>query len=176
MTDQNQADDFGTLTDRSTLVIQRWLPGPVERIWSYLTESDKRRKWLASGEMTLSPGAPLELVWRNDDLSRPNDPRPDSFPAEHRLESRVIAFDPPHSLTIAWGDGDVTFELQPKGDRVLLTVTHRGLVERSGKVGVSAGWHMHLDLLVAEVSGTEPATFWSGWSALKEAYEDRIPQ
>ena len=176
MKDLELADRFGTLVNPTTLVIRRWLPGPIERIWSYLTDSDKRRKWLASGDMELTPGSPLELVWRNDDLSRPGDPRPDNFPAEHRLQSRVIAADPPHRLVIGWGQGDVTFELQPKDGRVLLTLTHTGLTERSTKVGVSAGWHVHLDLLVAEASGDTASSFWKDWTVLRQTYDERIPQ
>ena len=42
---------FGALTEPATLTIERLLPGPIERIWSYLTESDMRSKWLASGSM-----------------------------------------------------------------------------------------------------------------------------
>ncbi|MDS9469297.1 SRPBCC family protein [Paracoccus sp. MBLB3053] len=175
MTLQDMTDEFGTMVSPTTLVIRRWLPGPVDRIWSYLIDGEKRRKWLAAGEMTLSPGAPLELVWRNDELSSPSDPRPEDIPAEHRLESRVIAFDPLRSLTIAWGNGEVTFELEPKGDRVLLTLTHTGLSERSAKLMVSAGWHAHLDLLVSEASGSTPASFWASWSSLKAEYANRIP-
>lgn len=176
MNTQTITSDFATMPEPTTLVIQRWLPGPVERIWDYLTDSDKRRKWLAAGDMTQEAGAPLTLTWRNDDLSRPGDPRPDNFAPEHSLESRVIAVEPTHRLTIAWGNGDVTFQLEPRGDRVLLTLTHTGIVERPSKVMISAGWHMHLDILVAEASGAAPATFWSGWAVLKQAYEDRIPQ
>jgi uncharacterized protein YndB with AHSA1/START domain len=44
------------------LRIQRLLPGPIERVWAYLTESDLRRQWLASGTMQLQPGASFELV------------------------------------------------------------------------------------------------------------------
>ena len=42
-------DAYGTLIEPTTLKIQRLLPGPIERIWAYLVESDKRRKWLAAG-------------------------------------------------------------------------------------------------------------------------------
>jgi uncharacterized protein YndB with AHSA1/START domain len=44
--------------------MQRRLPGPIERVWAYLFDSDLRRLWLASGAMTLQPGASFELVWR----------------------------------------------------------------------------------------------------------------
>ena len=32
-----------TLVDGSTIRFQRLLPGPVERVWSYLTDSEKRK-------------------------------------------------------------------------------------------------------------------------------------
>ena len=61
MNDLATIDAFGAVTEPATLTIQRLLPGPVERIWSYLTVSDLRRRWLAAGEMTLKLGAPLGL-------------------------------------------------------------------------------------------------------------------
>ena len=35
---------------------ERLLPGPIETVWSYLTESGKRGEWLASGPMELRVG------------------------------------------------------------------------------------------------------------------------
>jgi uncharacterized protein YndB with AHSA1/START domain len=92
------------------------------------------------------------------------------------MQSRVIAVDPMRLLTIAWGKGDVTFELKEKGDKVLLTLTHRGLDDRGARTMIAAGWHMHLDILAAEASGTDAPSFWSGWVKLREAYEQRLPQ
>ena len=120
------------MTEPTTLKIQRLLPGPIERIWAYLTDSDLRRKWLAAGEMEMKVGAPFELVWRNDELNDPPGKRPDGFPEEHRMQSRITELDPPRKLSIAWNStGDVTFELEPKGKGVLLTVTHRRLPDRA---------------------------------------------
>jgi hypothetical protein len=45
MTDHAPLDDYGALTAPATLMIQRLLPGPIERVWAYLTESDLRRQW-----------------------------------------------------------------------------------------------------------------------------------
>src|SRR5262245_23524320 len=70
-------DAYGVLTEPTTLKIQRLLPGPIERVWAYLTESNLRRKWLAAGEMEMKAGAPFELVWRNDELTDPPGLRPD---------------------------------------------------------------------------------------------------
>ena len=51
MTDFASPSAYGVLTEPATLRIERLLPGPIERVWAYLTESDLRRKWLAAGEM-----------------------------------------------------------------------------------------------------------------------------
>ena len=169
-------DAWGALTEPATLKIQRLLPGPVERIWAYLTDSELRRKWLAAGAMDMKVGAPFELVWRNDELSDSPAARPEGFPEEHRMQSRITELDPPRKLSIAWNNsGDVTFELEPTGEGVLLTVTHRRLPDRSTMLKVSAGWHMHLDTLVARAMGNEPAPFWEGWNRLQKEYDRRLP-
>ena len=61
MNDAATLDAYGTLTEPTTLKIQRLLPGPIERVWAYLTESDLRRQWLAAGEMEMKVGATFEL-------------------------------------------------------------------------------------------------------------------
>src|SRR3981081_2361669 len=56
-------DAYGELIEPTTLKIQRLLPGPIERIWAYLTDSDLRSKWLAAGAMEMEGGAPLQVGW-----------------------------------------------------------------------------------------------------------------
>ncbi len=172
----NDLAPHGVLTEPMTLEIQRLLPGPIERVWDYLTRSELRRQWLAAGEMELRAGAAFELVWRNDELNDPPSRRPDGFDAEHRLECRITELDPPRRLAFTWGSSDgVTFDLSPAGQKVRLTVTHRRLPDRGMLLKVSAGWHAHLDVLAARLSGTVPPPFWDGWSRLMQEYEQRIP-
>jgi uncharacterized protein YndB with AHSA1/START domain len=169
-------DAYGVLTEPATLKIQRLLPEPIERIWAYLTQSDLRRQWLAAGQMEMKVGAPFEFVWRNDELTDPPGQRPPGLSDEHRMQSRIIELDPPRKLAIAWGaSGEVSFELAPKGNEVLLTIIHRRLPDRATMLMVGAGWHMHLDILVARATGKEPAPFWDGWSRLREEYDRRMP-
>jgi uncharacterized protein YndB with AHSA1/START domain len=176
MTDVASLDDHGVLIEPATLRIQRLLPGPIERVWAWLTQSDLRRRWLAAGDMEMKAGASFELVWRNDELTDPPGQKPDGFGSEHRMQSHIIALDPPRQLTFAWnGSGDVTFALEPHGDEVLLTVTHRRLPDRDTLLKVSAGWHMHLDILAARAREQEPAPFWDGWLRLKQDYDRRLP-
>jgi len=176
MNDVASVSAYGVQTEPATVRIQRLLPGPIERVWAYLTESDLRRQWLAAGPMDLKVGGELELVWRNDELTSHVEPRPPGFESEHRMKSHVTRIDPPRLLEFTWGAGDVTFELERKGGEVLLTVTHRRLSGRDGMLGVSAGWHAHLDILVDRVSGREPGPFWSTWSRLRTEYAERFAQ
>ncbi|WP_018407172.1 SRPBCC family protein [Methylocystis rosea] len=176
MTDLATPNAFGALTEPATLTIERLLPGPIERVWAYLTESELRRKWLAAGPMEMKVGAPFEFVWRNDELTDPPGQRPTGFGDEHRMQSRITEVDPPRKLAFAWqGSGDVSFELEPRGDHVLLTVIHRRLPDRATLLKVGAGWHMHLDILVARATGRKPAPFWEGWSQLQKEYDKRMP-
>ncbi|KAF0211897.1 MAG: activator of Hsp90 ATPase 1 family protein [Methylocystaceae bacterium] len=176
MTDIATPNAYGALTEPATLTIERLLPGPIERVWAYLTESELRRKWLAAGPMEMKVGAPFEFVWRNDELTDPPGQRPTGFGDEHRMQSRITEVDPPRKLAFAWqGSGDVSFELEPRGDHVLLTVIHRRLPDRATLLKVGAGWHMHLDILVARATGKQPAPFWEGWSRLQMEYDKRMP-
>ena len=176
MNELTTVDAYGVLTEPATLKIQRLLPGPIERVWAYLTDSDLRRRWLAAGQMEMKVGAPFELVWRNNELTNPTGQRPPGFSDEHRMQSRIVELDPPRKLVIAWGaSGEVSFELDPKGDQVLLTLIHRQPPDRATLLNVSAGWHTHLDVLVARATGREPAPYWDAWSRLRNEYDRRLP-
>ncbi|HXZ16108.1 MAG TPA: SRPBCC family protein [Roseiarcus sp.] len=170
-------DDYGALIEPATVKIQRLLPGPVERVWAYLTESDLRRRWLAAGEMTLKVGAPFELVWRNDELTDPPGERPPSFAAEHRARAQITEVDPPRRLIMVWeGTGEVSFDLTPKDDKVLLTLVHRRVPDHKTLIGVSGGWHAHLDVLAAVLAGRKPDPFWPNMMRLRADYERRLPE
>lgn len=176
MTDATVLDAFGRLIEPATFRIERLLPGPAERVWSYLTQSDLRREWLASGRMDMSEGSAFELVWHNDELTAPPGKRPAGFSEEHRMRSRIIEANPPHRLAFTWGEkGEVSLELRPQGDQVLLIVTHRRITDRAMTLMVGAGWHMHLDILAARLRGTRTEPFWDGWLRLKDEYDGRLP-
>ena len=176
MNTHSKAEDFGTLIEPTTLKIERMLPGPIERVWSYLTDNNLRSQWFASGDMKLEPDAPFEFVWRNDELSTKPGKRPEGMPEVRRMQARVITCDPPHKLAFTWGEkSDVSITLQARGERVLLTLIHNRVADRSMALGVSAGWHSHLDVLAHILNGTEQQPFWDRFTGLKHEYEQRIP-
>jgi uncharacterized protein YndB with AHSA1/START domain len=175
MTASRFNDMRGTLADANTLRIQRRLPGPIERVWAYLSDSDLRRQWLASGTMGLQPGASFELVWRNDELSASAAERPEGFSAENRAICEFVEVDPPTCMRYRWpGVGEVSIELESVGEEVVLTLTHRQLVGERLILNVCAGWHAHLVLLVAHLEGSEPPSLWSTWKRLRQEYEDQL--
>jgi uncharacterized protein YndB with AHSA1/START domain len=174
MTELATLDAYGVQIEPLTVRIQRLLPGPVERVWDYMTKSDLRRRWLAAGPMELAVGGEVELTWRNDELTNDAEDRPEGMSVEHTMKSQVTRVEPPRLLAFGWNNGEVTFELEPQGSEVLLTITHRRLPDRNNVMGVSAGWHAHLDVLAARLAGREPESFWANWTRLRAAYDARI--
>jgi uncharacterized protein YndB with AHSA1/START domain len=175
MTTMLTENSYGVLTEPATLTIERLLPGPVERIWSYLTDGELRRQWLAAGAMEQMVGAPVEFVWRNDELTDPPGARPEGFGDEHRMTCEVLAIDAPRSLAISWGStGGVTFTLTEKGDEVLLTIVHSRVEDPSVLLNVSAGWHSHVDVLEAKLRGTTPVPHWDNFAQLRGVYAERL--
>lgn len=174
--------EYAVVTAPDTVEISRVLPGPIERIWAYLTDSDKRGKWLASGEMELHVGGKVSLHFHNADLSPHEDHAPERYKSienSHDSTGRIVECDPPRRLVFTWDEEnaeptEVTFELIPRGGEVLLVVTHRRLADRSAILSVAGGWHTHLDILVDNLNGDVPRPFWATHSKLEAEYAERL--
>ena len=171
-----QAD--GEILDARTVRFERVLPGPIERIWAYLTESEKRRKWLAGGDMELHAGGRAELRFNHADLTPHKETTPEKYKKHDGgkvLVWTVMRCEAPRLLVVEWDDSEVTFELEPRGSEVMLTVTHRRLGSREFMVSVGAGWQTHLGILSDHLNNRTPPPFWSTHAALATEYEKRIP-
>ncbi len=174
--------DHGVITEAGAIRFERLLPGPIERVWAYLADSDKRRTWLAGGPIELRPGGALELTWRNSELAGPDEATPEKFAQYegHSMTGRVIEADPPRRLVFTWPEEDeseseVAFDLTERDGKVLLTLTHRKLGTRGLMVGVAGGWHSHLAVLQARLEGRDPPPFWAMVERVEADYEKRIP-
>ena len=109
-------NEFGVVTHPDTVRIERLLPGPIERVWDYLTDSKKRGTWLATGKMELRVGGKVELEFHHADLSAEKI-APEKFRKNegHVMSGQITACEPPRLLSYTFGDaGEVTFELTPK--------------------------------------------------------------
>lgn len=179
MQDATTKEAFGVATEAGTVRIERVLPGPAERVWAWLTESDKRARWLAAGETELQVGGRVELVFRHSELSREASPERYRKYEGHVSHGRVTRCEPPRILSYTWPekndqDSEVTFELTPRDDSVLLVVTHRRLADAAAMVNVASGWHAHLGILIDRLTEHEPRGFWSAHADAEREYKARF--
>lgn len=173
--------DFGQRVAADAVRLERRLPGPAERVWRYLTESDLRAQWLGAGAVEPRVGGAVEHVFHNDNLSPGGEPPPPAYANSngHRVTGEVTVYDPPHQLAYTWrhasgATSEVSFELTPDGPEVLLVVTHRRLPTRDALRSVSTGWHAHLEMLRARLAAQGLPDFWKTFRTLESEYAKRI--
>ena len=176
---------YGNLIAGDTIRFERLLPGPIERVWAYLTESDKRALWLAEGPMALDTGGDIALHFHNADLSQNDDRAPEKYRDYENCGSvfgRITRCEPPYRLSYTWTDlpgdidsedSEVDFELAIEGDRVRLVLIHRRLHAHE-LLSVAGGWHTHLGILEDHLHGRKARPFWRTHTALESEYESRL--
>ena len=71
--------EYGVSPEAGTVRLERTLPGPIERVWAYLTESEKRGKWFGSGPMELRPGGNITFHFHNSKLAPDSGPPPENY-------------------------------------------------------------------------------------------------
>lgn len=173
---------YGELIAADTVRFQRLLPGTIDTVWAFLVEGEKRRKWLAAGDLEQRVGGRAGLHFDNSRLSSLSDDAPPKKYQEYSgpvsYHGEVTACEPKTLLAHTWfGDdgenSEVTYELEQRDEGVLLTLTHRRLSD-DVLTGVLSGWHTHLDILVDILSGREPKPFWRTHTANEAEYEERL--
>jgi uncharacterized protein YndB with AHSA1/START domain len=175
-------NEFAVAIGPDVVRIERELPGPIERVWAYLTESELRRKWLAAGPMELRVGGAVSLHFQHSELSPVDDPIPKKYESlrdGHDMKGRITQCEPPRLLSYTWGeesggDSEVTFELTPRDKEVLLVVTHRHLATRDDMISVAGGWHTHLGILIDNLNDKTPPGFWTAHERIEGEYRRRF--
>jgi uncharacterized protein YndB with AHSA1/START domain len=146
--------------DRRDLHHQRVLAAPVEAVWAALTEPEQWRVWMGADAAEMDPrgGGTVALRWPDGDY----------------MTGEITDWDPPHVLEYTWHERDdrgrVRFELAEAAHGTLLTFDHSG-IPTSMLVGMSAGWHAHLDWLRSHVAGND-FDFRPRYRELRPLYED----
>src|SRR5262245_13036581 len=127
-------DRYATSLEANTVRLERRLPGPIERVWAYLTEPDKRAKWFAGGPMESGPAGKFTFHFHISQLAPISEPMPEKYKQYEGMKSngQVTRCDPPHVLSFTWGEepgdeSEVTFELSDLQGEVLMVLTHRRL-------------------------------------------------
>ncbi|MGE0340485.1 MAG: SRPBCC family protein [Xanthobacteraceae bacterium] len=172
-------DKDGVLLDPSTIRFERLLPGPIERVWAYLTESDKRKQWFAGGEYELRKGGKAHLFFQHKNIANPGTEPPEQFrkmhDEGHHWDGEILEVDTPRMLKMTFGEhSEVTYELTEQSNgEVLLTLTHRKLTADDLK-NVAPGWHAHLAILADRLNNRADTDFWMLWQELHRHYADKL--
>lgn len=151
-------NDYATIDEQNTVSLVRYLPGPIERVWKFLTEPALLARWFSDGSVADYVGGSVQFAMR--------------------AEGRITIYDPPRILEYTWNEPDldrgiidtiVRWDLAEAGNRVRLTLTHMRL---SGVEAVehSAGWHTFVDRLAACADGREPGDLMERFAQLREEY------
>lgn len=150
---------LATIADRGTLVFVRHLPGPIERVWAYLTDPKFLAKWFSDGVVSHSVGGEVRF--------------------EMGAFGRVTAIDPPRLFEFTWNEDDASvgpvadsllrWELAEEDDRVRLVLTHMRLPEIE-VLGHGAGWHAFLERLAAAIDGRDAEPVMELYARYKPEY------
>lgn len=175
-------DNYGEVLEDGTLKFVRMLPGPVERVWSWLVEGEKRAQWLSGGGDAEYAGQTIKFEFFHQDLTPHDETPPEKYremEAGVSYDVKVLVFEPPHRLTIYWpgNEGranDIEFRLSEDGDKVRLELFQRGEVTAEELNSSASGWHVHLDLMADKLGGETPAPFWESHEAFFEEYKVRL--
>ena len=147
------------------LTLVRDFEHPPEKVWPWLTDPDRLRRW-----SPIVPDRPLDSVG-----PRQVRETPDSDP----MAGDVIAVDPPRELVHRWGDDVVRWRLSPTATGCVLTL-EQSMRDRDPAAMNAAGWHLCLDVLDGTLAGAEPARVVGeaaldhGWESLRDDYAELL--
>ena len=154
----------------------RLLPGPIERVWDFITDPEKRARWFCGGLLEQKVGGRFVFAMHHKNLA-PDETPPDEYAKVQdpgvTFEGRVLQCEAPRLLVFTFGGDDsvVTFDLKPEGKKVRLIVIHRASGDDLKEVGsFASGWHIHFSMLIALLEGAPRPPFWSEHAKLKPLY------
>lgn len=141
----------GQFSKVDCVTFTRILPGPIERVWSFITEPEHLPAWFGA-ESSIEPrqGGRVSLMGGH-------------------IRGVVTQWQPPKKLVYTWnvfGPDDAadavsaypesypTFELETAGSDVTLRFTHFPVLERFVPQN-AMGWHTMLDILSAGLRGEQ---------------------
>ncbi len=136
----------------------------AEDLWSAISEPRRLARWFARVEGDLRAGGSFRIVFDEDD-------------PDQRTQGRIQVCIPPRRLEVTWefqaeADSIVAVELRPEGSGTRLVLDHRRLPEPAA-AGYSAGWHIYLDALEADLRGGELPAWDQRYPVLLPAYREQ---
>src|SRR3954468_25073979 len=99
-------DQMAEFTGPAEVRLVRLLPGPIERVWTYLTDPEKRARWFAGGLMEPRQGGKVTLQFRHSTLA-PDEVPPAGYEQHHttgiEMTGVVTRWQPPRVLGFTFG-------------------------------------------------------------------------
>ena len=145
-------EPYGTLQERNgrgVVRLERRLTATPEEVWPLLVDPEEVATWLATLAIEPRVGGAYTLTFENlASVSR----------------GHITAFEPPSLLEYRWYEGEaieslVRFELRAAdAEATNLILTHTLLHGAADLHQYAAGWHAHVELLIARLAGR--ATEW----------------
>lgn len=174
--------DYATYPENAVLEIYRDLPGPIERIWDYLTKSELREKWLCAGKVSAETGGIIQFRFDHSLLSKHSTPDSHQNSGDQQMTGIVRVYDPPHHLAFSWPSAEaeapteVVIKLTEIAGGVRLHLRHEKVMTSDYKSGASAGWHTHLDILGDVLEGQAGRDFWEHFLPLEQEYKAKLEE
>ncbi|HRP10846.1 MAG TPA: SRPBCC family protein [Terricaulis sp.] len=172
------AMQFGKVAAPDTFILERTLKAPIERVWAYFVDGEKRARWFTGGDTLRADGQAFSLLFAHRNITSEKPPArwAQMESGEFPMTGRVLAFDPPRLLAITWGDGDeavseVRFEFEAHGDETLLKLTHTRIDTIEHTRDFAGGWTAHLQTLAEILEGRAANRFWADVVAAHAHYE-----
>lgn len=139
--------NFGTVTNfdgHATVRFERRLAASRREVWTALTDSSRVSAWLAPASLELCDGGSVKI----------------DFGEDQQVNGTISRWEPLDAIEYSWtfsGEPDsvLLIELADEEEGTALVLEHRRLPPDQA-VGYGAGWHAHLDMLDAHVSGENP--------------------
>ncbi|MEM5516716.1 SRPBCC family protein [Henriciella sp. AS95] len=172
--------DYGALNGEGTLVFERLLPGPIERVWDYIVKPELREAWFCGGKTDDHAGGTMTLAFDHRKLSESGPPEKYADQETGSFDCDILVYEPPHRLDITWPaeqghpPTEVSIMLSEADGKVRLVLQHKRLTDGDFLIGAAAGWHAHFDLLQDNLDGRAVRDFWPRHMALEAAYETRL--
>jgi len=138
------------MTETRTLVVERLMPHPPEKVWRALTQTALLEDWLMKNNFTATVGA--KFTFRTQPMPHWNGV----------VECEVLAIKPHQRLSYSWNAGDgnklqttVTWTLTAVdgGTRLRMEQSGFGPQDDNNYKGAAYGWQRNIEALAKVVAG-----------------------
>lgn len=168
---------YGEILESGALRFERLLPGPLERVWAYLVEPEKRALWFSGGGTGDAPGDRFAMAFDHDRLS--HEPLPERYAHMQggvEMEVEIVEIEPPRLIVFrgAVEDFATRIELSEKDGGVLLVLTQEPPTDLNKRVDTGAGWQAHLAILADRLKGDTPRGFWTVHERARDYYAEKL--